>query len=240
MAYRSSRHEKESVGVRALELVHDLRSEFVANFARRINSAHEAECRIDQFADDAGCFELAHSIEWEDAVDVALGVASGIAEVPNAEFVAARVERDAPIRRVLPMKARLIAIHDSARTHQRDFAFADRFCERSEWRRIVLDPSIRDEVVVEIAGARNICDGHAPNSTIEVLHSANSGEQSGSAIHGTDPYFTYMLDAQPVFLDEWVRQSVQGPLGAQGDVGPQGTPRRYRTHRSYGTCRIHG
>src|ERR1700719_3236514 len=142
MAYRSCRDEKESVGVRALELVDNLRSEFVTDFARGINPAHETECGIDEFADDAGRFELAHSLERADAVDVALCVASWIAEVPHAEFVAARITRDAAIRRVLAMEPRLIAIHDSARTHQRDFAFADRFCERRESRRIVLDPSV--------------------------------------------------------------------------------------------------
>ena len=51
----------------------------------------KAERGIDQLADDAGRFELAHPLEREHAVDVALGVASGIAEVPHAEFVAARV-----------------------------------------------------------------------------------------------------------------------------------------------------
>ena len=131
--------EKESVGVRTLELVDNLRSEFVADFARRINSAHEAECGIDEFADHAGRFEFAHPSDREHAVDVA----RGIAEVPHAKFVAARVKRDASIRRVLTMEARLVAIHDSARTHQSDFAH--RFGERSEWHRIVLDPSIRSE-----------------------------------------------------------------------------------------------
>jgi hypothetical protein len=82
-----------------------------------------------------------------------------IAEVPHAEFVAARITRDAAIGRVLAMEPRLIAIHDSARTHQRDFAFADRFCERSEWRRIVLDPSVGDEIVVEIARAMTYATG---------------------------------------------------------------------------------
>src|ERR1700720_4754677 len=173
MAYRSCRDEEESVGVRARELVDNLRSEFVADFARRINSAHETERGIDQFADDAGRFEFAHPFEREDAVDVALGVASRIAEVPHAEFVAARVTRDAAIRRVLAMEARLIAIHDSARTHQRDFAFADRFCERREWRRIVLDPSVWNEIVVEIAGAWNVGNRHATHSTMAVSDSAN-------------------------------------------------------------------
>jgi hypothetical protein len=63
------------------------------------------------------------------------------------------------------MEARLIAVHDSARTHQRDSALADRFCQRSEWRRIVLDPSVGDEIVVEIARARNVCDRHTTHST---------------------------------------------------------------------------
>jgi hypothetical protein len=173
MAYRSCGDEKESVGVCALELVDNLRSEFVANFARGINSAHETERGIDEFADDAGRFELAHSLEREDAVDVALGVASRIAEVSHAELVAAGVTWDAAIRRVLTMEARLIAIHDSARTHQRDFAFSHRFCERSKWRRIVLDPSIGNEIVVEIARARNVCDRHATHSMIEAKDSPN-------------------------------------------------------------------
>src|ERR1700720_90061 len=188
MAYRSCRDEEESVGVRARELVDNLRSEFVADFARRINSAHETERGIDQFADDAGRFEFAHPFEREDAVDVALGVASRIAEVPHAEFVAAGVTRDAAIRRVLAMEPRLIAIHDSARTHQRDFAFADRFCQRSEWRRIVLDPSVRDEIVVEVARARNVCDRHATHSTIEVQDSANC-----DAARRANPYWTFIL-----------------------------------------------
>ena len=116
MANGSCRDEEEGVGVRALELVDNLRSEFVANFARGINSAHETERGIDEIADDACSRELAHPLEREDAVNVALGVASGIAEVTDAEIVAARIERDAAIRRILSMEARLIAIHDSART----------------------------------------------------------------------------------------------------------------------------
>ncbi len=63
---------------------------------------------------DAGRRELAHPLEREHAVDVALGVASWITEVPDAQLVAARVNRDAAIRSVLAMEARLIAIHDSA------------------------------------------------------------------------------------------------------------------------------
>ena len=66
------------------------------------------------------------------------------------------------------MEARLIAVHDSARTHQRDFAFADRFGERSEGRRIVLYPSVGDEIILEIARARNECDRHTTHSTIQV------------------------------------------------------------------------
>src|SRR5580704_4938406 len=177
MADGSCGDEEESVGMCALELVHNLRSQFVANLARGINSAHETERGIDQPADDARRFELAHSLEREHTVDIALGVASGIAEVPHAEFVAARLTRDAAIRRVLAMEAWLVAIHDSARTHQRDPALADRFCQRSEWRRIVLDPSVGDEFVVEIARAGDVCDRHAIHSTIEAKDSANSDER---------------------------------------------------------------
>lgn len=60
------------------------------------------------------------------------------------------------------MEARLVAIHDSARTHQSDFA--DRFGERSKSRRVVLDPSIGSEIVIEVARARNVCDRHATHS----------------------------------------------------------------------------
>ena len=74
----------------------------------------KTERGIDEFADDSRRFELTHPLEREDAVDVALGVASGISEVPHAEFVAARITRDAAIRRVLAMEPWLIAIHDSA------------------------------------------------------------------------------------------------------------------------------
>ena len=93
MANGSCRDEEEGVGVCALELVHNLRSEFVADFARRINSAHESERGIGQFADEAGRFELADPLEREDAIDVALSVASRIAEVSHAEFVAAGFTR---------------------------------------------------------------------------------------------------------------------------------------------------
>jgi hypothetical protein len=80
------------------------------------------------------------------------------------------------------MEARLIAIHDSARADQRDFTIADWFCERSEWRRIVINPTVGSEIAVEIARARNVCDRHATHSTIEAKDSANSDEQLRSAV----------------------------------------------------------
>lgn len=177
MAYRSCGDEEKCVGVRALELVDDLRREFVADFARRINSTHETERRIDEFADNAGGCELAHPLEREDAVDVALGVASGITEVPHAEFVAPRVNRDTSVRRVLAMEARLIAIHDSAGTDHRDSAFGDGLGERSEWRRFLVDPSVGREIAVEIARARYVFDWHRVlrcHSTIAIKESANA------------------------------------------------------------------
>jgi len=173
MANRSCRDEKKSVGVRALEFVDNLRREFVTDFARRINSAHETERGIDEIADDAGRRELAHPLEREDAVDVVLGVASRIAEVPHAQFVAARVKRNAAIRRVLAMEARLIAIHDPAGTDHRDSAFGKRLSQRRKRCGIVLDPSIRREIAVEIARARNICDWHAIHFMTTTKDSAN-------------------------------------------------------------------
>jgi hypothetical protein len=146
--------------VRTLELVNNLRSELVANFARRIYSTHEAEGGVDQLADHAGRREFAHSCEREHAVDVALGVARRITEVPHAQLVRARVNRDAAIRRVLVMKARLIAIHDSAGAEQRNSAFGHRFGERRERCEIVFDPSVRGEIAVKIACAWNVCDRH--------------------------------------------------------------------------------
>src|SRR5271154_3511160 len=171
MAYGSRRHEEESVGMRALELVDNLWSEFVADFARRINSTHEAERRIDELADDTVGFELAHPCEREYAVGVALGVARRIAEVPHAQFVGACVDGNAAIRRVFAMEAGLIAIHYSARADQRDSALCDGFGEWSERRRFVVDPSIRREPVVEIARAGNVCDWHGGfrlHSTMEL------------------------------------------------------------------------
>src|ERR1700678_2713485 len=184
MADGSCGDEEESVGVGALEFVDDLRRELVADFARGINSAHETERGLDELADDAGRRQLAHPLEREDAVEVALGVTSRITEVPHAQLVAARVNRDTAIRRVLAMKAGLIAIHDSARTDHRDSAFGDGPGELREWRRVVLDPSVGSEVVVEIARARNVCDRHATNSMMALRDSANGNPAApeGSAL----------------------------------------------------------
>src|SRR5260221_11037459 len=120
MADGSCGDEEECVGVRALEFVDNLRSEFVADFTRRINSAHETERGIDEFADEAGGRELAHPLEREDAIEVALGVASGIAEVPNAQLVVARIDWYAAIRGGLTMEAGLIAMRCTAEAHHRD------------------------------------------------------------------------------------------------------------------------
>src|SRR5271155_114577 len=160
MADGSCRDEEERVGVRTFKLVNNLRSELVANLARRIYSTHEAERGIDQLADHAGGRELAHSCEREDAVDVALGVARRITEVPHAQLVRHCVNRDAAIRSVLAMEARLVAIHDSARAEHRNSALGHRFGERRERREIVFDPSVRGEIAVKIARAWNVCDRH--------------------------------------------------------------------------------
>ena len=80
--------------------------------------------------------------------------------MPHAQLFAARVTRDAAIRRVLPTEARLIAIHYSAGADHRDPARRDGFDERSKRCGIVLDPSVGSEIAIQITRARSVCDWH--------------------------------------------------------------------------------
>jgi len=47
--------------VGALQLVGDLRGEFFADLARRIDASHEAEGEIGKLADHLACFEFAQA-----------------------------------------------------------------------------------------------------------------------------------------------------------------------------------
>src|SRR5438105_4664270 len=122
MAYRAFRGQEQRVGMGARKLANNLRSKFVADFAPGINPAQKTERGIGELANHAARFEFAQTLERKHAVGVALRVAGRIAEVPDTQIVASRGLRDAPVRRVLAMEPRLIAIHDSARTDQRDSA----------------------------------------------------------------------------------------------------------------------
>src|SRR5260370_36958066 len=97
MADGSCGDEVKHVGVRAFQLVEDLRGEFVADFARRINSTHEAERRIGKLANRAPRFEFAEPLERKHAVGIAFSISCRIAEMPDAQVVASRAFRNAPI-----------------------------------------------------------------------------------------------------------------------------------------------
>jgi len=142
MAYRSGGHQVESIDFGAPEFICDSRGEFGADLALRVDAAHEAEARVEQFADDALALQLLEPFPRKHAIGVELRVPRRISEVPDIQIVAGRAFWYAPIGCVLAVEARLVAVHDAPGADKRDLALRDRFGQRRPGDGLVGYPAI--------------------------------------------------------------------------------------------------
>src|SRR5580693_8457313 len=85
------------------------------------------------------------------------------------------------------MKARLVAIHYSTGTHQRDLRLRDRLDERRPWNRFVHHPLVGFEVAVKFPGAWNVCDWHYFSSRISGSTSLQNRSNEARAFFGSSP-----------------------------------------------------
>src|SRR5437899_10517387 len=102
----------------------------MANFAGRIDSAHERVNWVAQLADHVLRFQFLHLLERKDAVRIALCIFSSIAEMPNVQFVARGCFGNSSIGRILAMESRLVPPQNSARTNKSNLRLSNRFTQR--------------------------------------------------------------------------------------------------------------